>query len=132
MTKQAGKADEKLIIVNLASQDVTALIGQKVFHKCDCVTGDQNHQTQRGEYIIREKHERYTSRKYGVPMNYAMFFYNGVALHQYHGPFPWHVLRVIRLLSDLAGSHGCVRLQESDARKLSFWAEKLKTKVRVI
>jgi hypothetical protein len=57
MTKQAGKADEKLIIVNLASQDVTALIGQKVFHKCDCVR-EIKIIRHKGENILLEKNTR--------------------------------------------------------------------------
>lgn len=64
-------------------------------------------------------------------MNYAMFFKNtGEALHQYHGPAPWSLLRLGRSLTSWVGSHGCVRLQESDARTLYGWAP-VGTKVEV-
>lgn len=56
-------------------------------------------------------------------MNYAMFFTRtGEAIHQYHGPAPWFFLKTGRSITDLVGSHGCVRLQEEDAQKLYKWA----------
>jgi lipoprotein-anchoring transpeptidase ErfK/SrfK len=57
-------------------------------------------------------------------MNYAMFFTtDGKALHQYHGAVPQNVVRTFRgKVSEWFGSHGCVRLSESDARALFEWA----------
>ena len=64
-------------------------------------------------------------------MNYAMFFTTtGEALHQYHSPAPWWLLKMGRAISDSVGSHGCVRLQESDAKTLFEWAE-IETNVEV-
>jgi lipoprotein-anchoring transpeptidase ErfK/SrfK len=64
-------------------------------------------------------------------MNYAMFFKNtGEALHQYHGPVPWYLLRLGRSITDSVGSRGCVRLQESDAHKLYKWT-RIKTIVEI-
>jgi len=113
----------KRIDVNLATQTVTAYDSETVFHACGCVSGDKSHPTPKGLYKILRKHHPYTSKKYKVPMNYALFFTTtGVALHQYHGPAPWLLLRAGRALTDAVGSHGCVRLQEDDARKLYGWA----------
>lgn len=121
----------KLIVVDLKAQTVTASNGGKLFHSCDCVSGDSSHPTPTGKFQIIRKHHPYTSKKYGVPMNYAMFFTNtGEALHQYHGPAPWWLLRIGRDLTSAVGSHGCVRLQEDDAKKLYEWAP-TRTRVEV-
>ena len=113
----------KKIVVNLTTQTVTALDGATVFHTCECVSGDSSHPTPTGRFRINRKNHPYISKKYKVPMNYAMFFTDtGEALHQYHGPAPWWLLRAGRALTSAVGSHGCVRLQEEDAKKLYQWA----------
>ena len=109
--------------MDLSAQKVTAFDGTTVFHSCECVSGDSSHSTPKGTFKINRKNHPYTSMKYKVPMNYAMFFtITGEALHQYHGPAPWALLRLGRALTDAVGSHGCVRLQEVDAKKLYGWA----------
>lgn len=121
----------KSIVIDLSAQTVTAYDGAAVFHRCDCVSGDSSHPTPRGAFTVIRKHHPYTSHKYRVPMNYAMFFTKtGEALHQYHGPAPWVLLRAGRGLTTLVGSHGCLRLQETDARTLYNWAP-IGTKVEV-
>lgn len=111
------------IVVDLTEQSVTASDSGRLFHKCECVTGDDSHLTPKGRFKINRKQNPYTSHTYHVPMNYAMFFTNtGVALHQYHGPAPWWMLRAGRAMTNAVGSHGCVRLQEDDAKKLYGWA----------
>jgi lipoprotein-anchoring transpeptidase ErfK/SrfK len=113
----------KSIVVDLKDQHVTAAEGGTVFHTCECVSGDDSHPTPTGKFKIVRMHHPYTSKKYKVPMNYAMFFTKtGEALHQYHGPAPWWMLRLGRSISNSVGSHGCVRLQEDDAKKLYGWA----------
>src|SRR5262245_30376572 len=113
----------KSILVDLKTQSVVARDDAAVFHSCECVTGDSAHPTPSGHFSINRKNHPYTSKTYHVRMDYALFFTNtGVALHQYHGPAPWFVLRAGRVLTDAVGSHGCVRLQEEDARKLYNWA----------
>ena len=113
----------KRIVVDLTAQSVTAYDGTRVFHSCECVSGDASHATPRGHFTIVRKHHPYTSHAYHVPMNYAIFFKStGEALHQYHGPAPWFLLRAGRSLTELVGSHGCVRMQEADARTLYGWA----------
>ena len=113
----------KKIVVNLTAQEVTAYEGTAPFHTCECVSGDSSHPTPKGKFRIIRKHHPYTSRAYKVPMDYALFFTNtGVALHQYHGPAPWLLLRAGRAITNAVGSCGCVRLQEADAKKLYGWA----------
>ena len=122
----------KKIVVNLNKQSVAAYDGGKVFHTCECVTGDAAHATPTGSIEIIRKHHPYTSKKYKVPMNYAMFFTkSGIALHQYHGPAPWWMLQAMRSVTTAIGSHGCVRLQEDDAKKLYGWAA-INTTVEVV
>jgi lipoprotein-anchoring transpeptidase ErfK/SrfK len=121
----------KRIVVTLSTQTVDAYDGKTLFHTCECVSGDSSHPTPVGPFQVTRKHHPYTSKKYGVPMNYAMFFTDtGEALHQYHGPVPWWLLRAGRALTSAVGSHGCVRLQEDDAKKLYKWAP-LHTSVEV-
>jgi L,D-transpeptidase catalytic domain len=53
-----------------------------------------------------------------------MFFtHDGKAIHQYHGPAPFWLVRGLKQdASDWFGSHGCVRLTEEDASTLYKWA----------
>jgi lipoprotein-anchoring transpeptidase ErfK/SrfK len=114
----------KQITVDLVAQTVVAAEGSTTFHTCECVSGDSSHPTPTGTFKINRKNHPYKSRTYHVSMNYAMFFTNsGEAVHQYHGPAPWSMLKLARRLTNAVGSHGCVRLQEADARKLYKWAE---------
>jgi lipoprotein-anchoring transpeptidase ErfK/SrfK len=114
---------EKRIVVDLSEQSVTAYEGSTVFRACECVTGNADHPTPKGLFSVNRKSHPYTSRKYKVPMDYALFFTtDGVALHKYHGPAPWWMLRAGRVLTDAVGSRGCVRLQEEDAKALYGWA----------
>ena len=123
------------ITVKLASQTLEAEAEGKLFHKCPCVTGDASYPTKRGKHVINGMHPNYTSKKYGVPMNYAMFFYKGQAIHQYHEIIhgvAWPTVRLLRSFSDAFGSHGCVRLQKADAKKLFEHSVDKKTIVEVI
>ena len=122
----------KEIRVHLDEQTVEALEdGEQVFQFI-CVTGDENHPTDQGTFHIFRKEHPYRSKTYGVEMDYANFFTeDGKALHQYHGPIPLSVVRTMRKdVSEWFGSHGCVRLQEADARALYEWAP-LNTKVTI-
>jgi lipoprotein-anchoring transpeptidase ErfK/SrfK len=112
----------KRIEVDLPSQTVTAYEGNQVFLQCDCVSGDSDHPTPKGKFTISHKQNPCVSLTYHVSMDYAMFFTpDGVALHQYCGPVPWELLKAGKSATDWVGSHGCVRLQESDAKSLFNW-----------
>jgi lipoprotein-anchoring transpeptidase ErfK/SrfK len=113
----------KRIVVSLEEQTLDALEdGRRVF-SFPCVTGDGAHPTNKGTFRISRKHEDYTSKTYGSDMDYAMFFTNdGKAIHQYHGFAGLTAVRVMRHhVSDFFGSHGCVRLEEANARALFKW-----------
>jgi lipoprotein-anchoring transpeptidase ErfK/SrfK len=114
----------KVIKVDLAAQLVEAYDGIERIHRFECVSGDKDHPTDRGRFRIQRKYEIYRSHTYNVQMNYAMFFTtDGKALHQYHGAVPLSVVRTFRnKVTEWFGSHGCVRLSETDARALFEWA----------
>jgi lipoprotein-anchoring transpeptidase ErfK/SrfK len=122
--KASSSKSSKVIKVDLTAQLVDAYDGSERIHRFECVSGDKDHPTDRGRFKIQRKHEIYRSRAYNVQMNYAMFFTaDGKALHQYHGAVPLSVVRTFRgKVSEWFGSHGCVRLSETDARALFEWA----------
>src|SRR6266567_4888683 len=114
----------KTIVINLDRQVLIAYEDKDIRFEFDCVTGDSTHPTPLGKWYVRRKHQKYTSHKYKVPMNFAMFFTDtGEAIHEGVA---------VGLLSDLKylnffgtgtviGSHGCVRLSSDDAEKLFKW-----------
>lgn len=119
----SGVKAKKLIRVYLGRQVVEAYEGEMLVFRFSCVSGDKDHPTDRGTFRIMRMHKTYTSNKYKVRMDYAMFFtHDGKAIHQYHGPVPWALLRTGRALTERVGSHGCVRLTEADAERLFKWA----------
>lgn len=113
----------KQIEVNLQEQVLEAFDGTKKVFTFECVTGDDDHPTNKGLFKIFWKHHPHRSRKYNVQMNYAMFFTrDGKAIHQYHGPMPLGLVRTMKKgISEWFGSHGCVRLSEADATTLYAW-----------
>jgi lipoprotein-anchoring transpeptidase ErfK/SrfK len=117
------EARMKRIEVSLSDQVLTAFDGSAVSHTFDCVTGDDEHPTTPGNWTIHRKHKTYRSKKYNAQMDFAMFYYNGEAIHQYHGPVPISVLKFMKKnISGWLGSHGCVRLSHEDAETLFGWA----------
>ncbi len=121
----------KRIVVKLEDQLVEAYEDDKLEYSFICVTGDEEHPTDKGTFKIFRKEHPYRSKAYNVQMDYAMFFTeDGKALHQYHGPVPLHLVRELKKgVTEWFGSHGCVRLAENDARTLFEWAPKNTTVV---
>lgn len=116
--------NNKHIKVDLMQQIVETFDGSERIHRFECVSGDRDHPTEKGTFRVMRKQHPYTSHAYHVPMNYALFFTpDGKALHQYHGPAFGAVRTFKTAVSDWFGSHGCVRLQEADAKALFNWAE---------
>lgn len=114
------KGSKKNIKVNLEEQNLYAFEGNTEVFKFNCVSGDEDHPTPKGEFKVIRKEHPYTSKKYHVPMNYAMFFKNtGEAIHQglFVGPLSffksWGASSI--------GSHGCVRLSKENAATLYEW-----------
>ena len=114
----------KVIKVNLSLQIVEAFEDSTKVFRFDCVTGDKEHPTDRGHFrVFRKPYYLYRSQTYNVQMNYPLFFTpDGKALHEHHGPIPIWAQRSARNVSDLIGSHGCVRLAEKDAKAIYEWA----------
>jgi lipoprotein-anchoring transpeptidase ErfK/SrfK len=110
----------KRIVVSLKEQYLEAFDdGRKIF-RFPCMTGATDHPTDPGVFKIFNKDEKHRSRAYDADMHYAMFFTkDGKAIHQYHGPFA--LTRFMKGVSDWFGSHGCVRLEEANARTLFRW-----------
>ena len=112
----AGRA----IVVSLNKQTLSALQGLTRVWYFNCTSGDAEHPTPPGSYRIYRKERIYRSKKYDAQMNHAMFFHRGYAIHQAEAVTLTSILRVAGF--EYFGSHGCVRLPESDARKLFDWA----------
>jgi lipoprotein-anchoring transpeptidase ErfK/SrfK len=130
-THKKKNPHQHTIEVDLATQTLKALDGPTVVYNFECITGDEDHPTDKGNFQIFAKDEKHVSHKYHVKMYYAMFFtHDGKAIHQYHGPAFSLVRSLKKNTSDWFGSHGCVRLTEEDARALYKWAA-INTKVTV-
>lgn len=111
----------KRIQVSLKQQYLEAYEGERRVYRFPCMSGDSDHPTDPGTFKIIRKRPTHHSRKYDADMNYALFFSeDGKAIHQYHGPF--QMVRFMKGVTVWVGSHGCVRLEESDARTLFKWA----------
>jgi lipoprotein-anchoring transpeptidase ErfK/SrfK len=123
MQIQVKDTTGKRIVVHLTSQTVEALDGGLPVYQFDCVTGDSSHPTNKGHFRVFRKEHPCRSKTYDVQMNHALFFTSdGKALHQYHGLVPLSALRLMKSGTDWIGSHGCVRLSESDSAALYKWA----------
>ena len=123
MQIQVKDVSGKRIVVHLSSQTVEAIENGLRVYQFDCVSGDSSHPTNKGQFKVIRKEHPYRSKTYDVQMNYALFFTaDGKALHQYHGVMPLSALRLMKSGTDWIGSHGCVRLAESDAATLYKWA----------
>ena len=123
-------AVKKRILVKLDHQILKAYENNKLVYEFDCVTGDKDHPTEPGKFQIFRKHRTYTSKKYKVPMDYAMFFSDdGKAIHKSHVVGLSSYLKYFGIES--IGSHGCVRLDEESAKKLFDWTP-LHTAVEIL
>ncbi len=116
------RRDEKQIIVELDDQNLFAYEGRKKKYEYHSTSGNKDNPTATKPHLfhIFRKHKKYTSKTYNAKMNYAMFFtYDGKAIHQAYGVWVTSILK--DLGADYFGSHGCVRLSESNARELFNW-----------
>jgi lipoprotein-anchoring transpeptidase ErfK/SrfK len=119
------KTHASRIAVDLDSQTLKAYEGGTVVFSFDCVTGSKDHPTEPGHYRILRKDPNHVSHAYNVPMHWAMFFTaDGKAIHQYHGMVPLSAVRALKEhVTDYLGSHGCVRLVETDAKAPYEWTD---------
>ena len=118
---EKGTGINKKIIVVIDTQVLVAMEGKKVVYEYDVVTGRPKKETHPGDYRISRKYKDYTSKTYGSPMPYSMFFSkDGKAIHG----TKWATIRSYLhvYLTESVGSHGCVGLTKEDAKILFEWA----------
>jgi RHS repeat-associated protein len=117
------KTDKKTIMINLDDQTLKAYEKKEIVFDFNIVSGDDDHPTDIGTFKIFRKEHPYRSKKYDVQMDFAMFFTkDGKAIHQYHGFWGAFLNQLTRsIFGDSIGSHGCVRLKESNAKALYYW-----------
>jgi len=111
----------KIIYVDIDDQKLFAWEGNKLLYEFDVVTGRPGKETHPGVFKTFSKHADYTSKTYGSPMPYTMFFTkDGKALHGTQ----WATLRsyVHAYITESVGSHGCVGLTSENAKTLFDWA----------
>jgi lipoprotein-anchoring transpeptidase ErfK/SrfK len=120
----------KIIYVVTDDQKLYAWDGNELAHEFDVVTGRPGKETEPGVFHIFRKHEDYTSKTYGSPMPYTMFFTkDGKALHGTE----WATLRsyMHAYITESVGSHGCVGMTREDAQTMFEWAP-MKTRIVVL
>ena len=111
----------KKILVNIERQMLIAVESNKLVFEYDVVTGRPHKETHPGNFTITRKFKDYTSKTYGSPMPYTMFFTkDGKAIHGTQ----WATVRsyLHAYITESVGSQGCVGLSEEDAKKLFNWA----------
>jgi len=116
------RTGDKQIIVDLNAQNLYAFKGGTQVYEFWCTTGDNKHITAMKPTLshVSRKHKKYRSRKYNAQMDYAMFFSkDGKAIHQSNAVSITSALKYLGI--DYFGSHGCVRLNESNASTLFKW-----------
>jgi hypothetical protein len=120
----------KRIEVASWNQKLVAYDGNAKVFEFDCVLGDQMTPTRPGFFRISRKDRHHISAQFGSPMPYSMFFDEGRAI-----PGGTHVgVRHLAMQARLGGldnllpdskkiaSHGCVNLNQDDAKRLYEWA----------
>jgi len=111
----------KIIYVVTDDQKLFAWEGNVLVYEFDMVSGRPGKETHPGVFHISRKYEDYTSKKYGSPMPYTMFFtLDGKAIHA----TKWATLRsyLHAYITESVGSHGCVGLTQEDAEEIFAWA----------
>lgn len=102
-------AADILVTVDISDQTMWVRVDGKLEYTFDVSTGRKGHSTPTGRWGVERMYKRYNSKKYdGAPMPYAMFFYEGFAIHG---------TTDLKHLGRIA-SHGCVRLHPDNAKAL--------------
>ncbi len=118
---EKGEKGPKIIYVVTDDQKLYAWEGNKLVYEFDVVTGRPGKETTPGVFSVFKKHEDYTSKTYGSPMPYTMFFTeDGKAIHG----TGWAAVRsyLHAYITESVGSQGCVGLTEEEAKTMFEWA----------
>jgi lipoprotein-anchoring transpeptidase ErfK/SrfK len=95
--------------VDVSTQTMTVSKSGRIIHRWRVSTGRKGYGTPRGTYRPTRMHKMWHSRKYDMsPMPYSIFYHRGYAIHG---------TSYVKSLGRPA-SHGCVRLDTANARKL--------------
>jgi lipoprotein-anchoring transpeptidase ErfK/SrfK len=115
-------AGERWILVDLAAQTTSAMVGEQVYYSALVTTGKDGWETPRGEFRIqyRVENETMTSAAIGAEEYYVLedvlytqYFTNvGHALHLNYWREPYY-------FGNIRSSHGCVGMRLEDAE--FFW-----------
>ena len=105
----ASLANRLVAHVDLSSQTMTVKKDGRTLYNWRVSTARSGYRTPTGKWSPTRMHKMWYSRKYDMsPMPYSIFFYGGYAIHGTNA-----VNRLGR-----PASHGCVRLDTGNARKL--------------
>jgi len=105
----ASLANRLVAHVDLSSQTMTVKKDGRTLYNWRVSTARSGYRTPTGKWSPTRMHKMWYSRKYHMsPMPYSIFFYGGYAIHGTNA-----VSRLGR-----PASHGCVRLDTRNARKL--------------
>jgi lipoprotein-anchoring transpeptidase ErfK/SrfK len=105
----ASLANRLVAHVDLSKQTMTVKKNGRVLYKWRVSTARSGYRTPTGQWSPTRMHKMWYSRKYDMsPMPYSIFFYGGYAIHG---------TNYVKSLGRPA-SHGCVRLDTANARKL--------------
>lgn len=105
----ASLANRLVAHVDLSSQTMTVKKDGRTLYNWRVSTARSGYRTPTGKWSPTRMHKMWHSRKYHMsPMPYSIFFYGGYAIHGTNA-----VSRLGR-----PASHGCVRLDTRNARKL--------------
>lgn len=119
------------IVIDLSKQELTFLDGKSVVMRAPVSSGNKNHPTPTGSFRVFQKKRYHKSTLYpiredgkrgGADMNYMLKFAPAIAIHE--GYIPREKGKPV------PASHGCVRINTSDAKKL-FSLVDINTKVIV-
>ncbi len=114
--RYAPAAGSKRIEVNLATQTLTAWVGDRVDLYTNISSGTDSAPTVTGRYRIDRKYatQRMIGPGYDIPdVPWVMYFWDGYA---FHGAY-WHNNFGVPM------SHGCIHLRPSEAEYLYNWAD---------
>ena len=120
-SSNSKQCNPKKIVVKLHTKEqftraeLFAYNGNTLDHYYHPLIGRAGHETTPGHYHILRKDKTHVSRAYKSPMPYALFFSSdGMAIHEAEY---WNFgRRIVRW-----GSHGCLGLNEEEAKEMYDW-----------
>lgn len=126
-------ANQKNIVIDLGTQTLIAKEGKKTIFSTKVSTGMYGFETPPGTFKIFAKHKTHFSTEYpkrefgedgGAPMPYTMkITKSGIAIHEGR-------TRIENGVS-VPLSHGCIRVNKKQAKRLFVWAT-MQTKVTIV